>query len=115
MTTKTKLILSIAILSIVAIIIFIFSANCVWLVDDIHYQFNMSADSHLQRINSVWDIFASQWEHYFSVNGRYVAHWLVQLFCGLLGQKVFAICNALIYIVYISFVIKLAGTNIKNS
>lgn len=115
MTTKTKLILSIAILSIVAIIIYIFSANCVWLVDDIHYQFNMAAASNLQRINSIGDIFASQWVHYFSVNGRYIAHWLVQLFCGLLGQKTFAICNALIYIVYISFILKLAGTNIKNT
>lgn len=115
MSSKAKIILSISVLAIVAIVIYIFSATCPWLIDDINYQFNLAADSMHQRINSISDIFASQWYHYFNVNGRYVAHWIVQLFCGLLGQQAFAVCNAFIYVTYILLVLKLGGGNIKNT
>lgn len=114
MSSKAKIILSISVLAIVAIVIYIFSANYTWLYDDINYQFNLAADSMHQRINSISDIFASQWYHYFNVNGRYVAHWIVQLFCGLLGQQAFAICNAFAYVIYILLVLKLGGGSFNN-
>lgn len=34
-----------------------------------------------REFTSVWDIFESQWNHYFYQNGRCVAHFFVQLFC----------------------------------
>ena len=114
MSSKYKIILSISVLAIVAIVIYIFSTNYTWLYDDINYQFNLAADSMYQRINSISDIFASQWYHYFNVNGRYIAHWIVQLFCGLLGQQAFSICNALAYIVFILLVLKLGGGDLKK-
>ena len=109
-----KLALSIAILTIVAIVIFVFSDTVIWIVDDINYQFNMAA-SKLERIDSLGDIFASQWEHYFTVNGRYVAHWFVQLYCGILGQTAFAISNALVYVAFIVLLLKLVGRSIRDT
>lgn len=113
MNSKAKIILSISVLAIVAIVIYIFSSTCPWIGDDINYQFKCGAGT-LQRINSIWDIFVSQWHHYFTVNGRYVAHWIVQLFCGLLGQQAFAVCNAFIYVAYILLVLKLGDGNFKQ-
>lgn len=113
MSSKAKIILSISVLAIVAIVIYIFSIICPWIGDDINYQFKCGAGT-LQRISSIWDIFVSQWHHYFTVNGRYVAHWIVQLFCGLLGQQVFAVCNAFIYITYILLVLKIGNGNFKQ-
>lgn len=115
MSSKTKIILSLLVLTIVAIVIYIFSATCPWIGDDIYYKFNWAAKPNLVPINSISDIFASQWTHYFIYNGRYVAHCFVQLFCGLLGQNTFAICNGLMYIAFILLVLKLGGGNIKNS
>lgn len=114
MNTRIKIALSFSVIAIVAIIIYFFSANVPWVCDDIRYQFNLAADSDIQRINSIVDIFSSQWEHYMTVNGRYVAHWLVQFFCGLLGQTTFSICNAFIYIAYIMLVLKLGKGDIKE-
>lgn len=115
MSSKTKIILSISVLTIVAIVIYIFSATCPWIGDDINYRFNWAAKPNLEEINSISDIFASQWAHYFMTNGRFIIHCFVQLFCGLLGQQTFAISNALIYIAYILLVLKLSGGNIKNT
>lgn len=115
MSSKYKIILSISVLAIVAIVIYIFSATCPWTGDDINYRFNWAAKPNLEEINSIRDIFISQWVHYFMTNGRFIAHCFVQLFCGLLGQQAFAISNALIYIAYILLVLKLGGGNIKNT
>ena len=114
MSSKSKIILSISVLAIVAIVIYLFSATYPWIVDDVNYQFNLASNSPLQRINSIIDIFTSQWYHYFTVNGRYVAHWIVQLFCGLLGQQAFAICNAFAYVVLILLVLNLGGGSFYN-
>ena len=114
MSSKSKIILSISVLAIVAIIIYVFSANDTWLGDDIFYKFNWAAKSNLEEINSISDIIASQWVHYFTYNGRYVAHWIVQLFCGILGQNTFAICNGLMYIAFILLILKLSGSDFFN-
>ena len=110
---QRNLAISIGILTIVAVVIFLFSDTVIWIVDDINYQFNMAA-SPLTRIGSVWDIFESQWEHYFTVNGRYVAHWFVQLYCGLLGQTAFAISNAVVYVLFIVLLLKFVGRNVRD-
>lgn len=52
-------------------------------------------------IKSIGDIFASQYNHYFSMNGRSVVHFIVQFFCGILGKNIFDICTSLVYIALI--------------
>lgn len=99
---KRPLTYSIAILTILAIAIWWFSSSVVWLGDDIDYQFQMKGAiwqswGWIHNWNQFWD---SQFVHYTHVNGRFVAHTLVQLFCGILGQQIFAVCNALMYVLF---------------
>lgn len=118
--SKRNLAISISVLTIVAVVIFIFSKTCVWVNDDIVYKFNLAISKYRSSehiwipIQTIRDIFESQWEHYFAFNGRYVAHWFVQLFCGLLGQTAFAIINALVYVAFIVLLLKLVGRSIRD-
>lgn len=80
--------------------------NVVWLGDDLDYQFRMKGGiweswGHIRTFRQFCE---SQWIHYQHVNGRIVAHSLVQLFNGILGQQFFAICNAIIYMVFAAFI-----------
>lgn len=50
----------------------------------------------LERLESIGDIFVSQWSHYFTWGGRSVAHCFVQFFC-LVGKIFFDFANALVY------------------
>lgn len=50
----------------------------------------------LERLQTVGDIFVSQWAHYFTWGGRTVAHIFVQFFC-LTGKLFFDFMNAIIY------------------
>ncbi len=50
----------------------------------------------LERLDSIGDIFVSQWSHYFTWGGRTVAHCFVQFFC-LTGKLLFDFANALMY------------------
>ncbi len=92
-----------AIFSIVAIVMFILSYNVVWINDDITYQYNFATGEKIERIR---DIFESQYVHYFTWNGRYVAHWLCQLFLPLLGKATFSAVNGVMYIALIILILK---------
>lgn len=59
-----------------------------------------------QRIESLRDIFVSQYTHYFQNNGRFVPHFFVQLFDGLLGKGLFNIVNTLVFVVFILLLLR---------
>lgn len=72
-----------------------------WVGDDIEYQYICLpdvADMSDTPVASLSDVAVSQWHHYFSINGRSVAHTLVQTFCGLLPPAAFVVCNAAAYV-----------------
>lgn len=71
--------------------------------DDFVYKFVFEGGTvnYDHPVGSIGDIFASQVEHYHSVNGRSVVHLLVQLFTGLLGKTVFDILNVFIFCAFI--------------
>ena len=50
----------------------------------------------LQRVESIGDIFYSQWQHYLTWGGRSVAHSFVQFFC-MVGKVFFDVANGLMY------------------
>lgn len=118
MTDRGRKYISIAILAIVAIIVFVFSHECIWAGDDIAYQYVIDNESYYnadtEEINTIGDIIRSQNVHYAIVNGRYVAHCLVQLYCGILGKTLFAVSNALVYIVFIIALMKLIGIKLRD-
>jgi hypothetical protein len=91
--------------------IFVFSMSVIWLGDDIDYGYFISDsiwNSH-GKINTVSAFFASQANHYWYVNGRFLAHALVQLFCGIAGQASFAAANALIYCAFVYIILYMCG------
>ena len=108
--------ISICIILLVAFIVYYFSAFNVWIDDDLTYQYQCADFERwvYTPFNNVWEIFASQYSHYFTTNGRYVAHWIVQLFTGLLGMQAFAICNAIIYILFIRIIMRICGVALDN-
>ena len=101
--------------AIIAIVIFWLSNNVMWINDDYVYQFIYSTDGfangfhNAERIETLSDVFRSQSLHYVHRNGRWVAHVLVQLFDGILGQTIFAVCNSIIYLLFTYIVAKFMG------
>lgn len=118
MSDSLKKIISVAIFIVVATVVFIFSYECIWAGDDIAYQYVINNESYYnpdtEEINTIGDVIRSQNVHYTMVNGRYVAHCLVQLYCGILGKALFAVSNALIYIVFIVALMKLIGIKLRD-
>lgn len=89
-----------------------------WTQDDMTYQFNFASDAagnSYDRISSISEIIESQANHYLTINGRFVAHFFVQLFCGLLGKGLFSVFNAFFYIAFIYMILKLSNTSVKNT
>lgn len=93
------------------------SADVVWLGDDLDYKYMMKGEiwQSWGKIKTVKDFFDSQWIHYRHVNGRYVAHALVQLFNAKLGQQWFAVCNAIVYMLFAMLLAKAGGVNTKKN
>ncbi len=85
-------------------------AHVVWLGDDLDYKYMMKGEiwQSWGKIKTVKDFFDSQLIHYQKVNGRFIAHSLVQIFNAKLGQQAFAVCNAIVYILF-AFLIAKAG------
>ena len=53
-----------------------------------------------QEIQSLSDVFESQWHHYFTKNGRGLVHTIVQTFCGLLGKNAYNVFAALMFALF---------------
>lgn len=92
-------------------VVLVMSLSVVWLGDDVDYRFFID--------RSIWNsdgpldtparFFASQANHWFFVNGRSVAHALVQLFCGVLGHTAFAVVNAMVYPMFAWLLLRVSG------
>ncbi len=77
-------------------------------------QFGSPELEHRERVDSLSDIFQSQWSHYFTWGGRVFAHTLVQFFMWI-GKPYFNIANTIIFIALILVIINLANTWLKIS
>lgn len=51
-----------------------------------------------QKISSIANVFCSQYNHYFYVNGRTIPHMIEQLFAGLWGEGVFNLVNVFFFL-----------------
>lgn len=88
---------------ILVVTIFVLSDNVIWITDCVTYRYSFATG---EKISSIMDIFESQYAHYFSWNGRYVAHWLCQFFISFFGKGVFAAVNAVFYIALVLLVLR---------
>lgn len=88
------------------------SSNALWMGDDITYRYHFETGDEISTIS---DAFTSQIEHYKVVNGRFLAHFLVQICIALLGQHFFALINPIFLIVLLILIVKLSGVSIRNN
>ena len=92
---RTKTIYALILLVIGAVIYYM--TYCTPLYSD---DWNYDLVFHLnQKIESLSDVFVSQYYHYLYQNGRTVPHLILQTFDGLLGKGVFNVFNALAFII----------------
>lgn len=109
--TDRRRLLSWCILGVLACAVCAICSYVVWLGDDVDYGFIIHDNiwnSH-GAIASVSDFITSQYNHYMHVNGRTVAHVLVQLFCMGPSQMAFAVCNGLVYIAFVLLLCSVSG------
>ena len=86
--------LSAALLTVVAVLMWCFNHFTPLFLDDWHYAFIFGTQ---EPIRSLGDILVSQWHHYSAFNGRFIVHFFVQLFDGILGKGTFNVVNAFMF------------------
>ena len=104
-TNKTAYLL----LALLAAMVFALSFLAVWMGDDVYFTFSYAGTDWLNKINSLKEIFDSQCVYYMGRNGRFVTHCVVQFFCGLAGKGAFAVCNALMWPLFVVMLTRVAG------
>ena len=67
-----------------------------------------------QRVESVTDIFESQYSHWHTWGGRVIAHFFAQLFIWI-GKTYFDVVNTILFAAFIILVLKLTDTPFKKS
>ena len=78
-------------------------------IDDYWYKYKFVQDQlyTTDPITSFRDVLISQYNHYFSVNGRVVVHIIVQVFTGLWGKSIFNVFNAAVFAGFIYLLTRL--------
>lgn len=116
-TFPTQLSLSILVLGCLGFVIWWMSANVVWLGDDIDYKYMMKGEiwQSWGKIHDWHEFLQSQLIHYQHVNGRFVAHALVQFFNGKYGQPAFAVCNAIIYMIFAFAIARMGNVDLRKN
>lgn len=111
------------ILAVLAAVIFYFCDNIIWRGDDVRYGYMFTEQLHTlyhdydeynDKIESIGDIISSQVVHYNWWGGRSVVHSIASLFCAILGQRCFAVCNAFMWIALVLLILSMCGSSYKN-
>ena len=100
-----------AVLALVFLLMLYCNMKTGMIADDYRYCFSFADDS---RIESVMQIFPSMAAHRESMNGRLVAHFLVQLFL-LLPGAVFDVCNAAMFTLLVWLIYRLAKQKCEDN
>lgn len=116
-------IIPVFILAVFGVVIFYFCDNTIYRNDDVRYEYLFTEQHHTldhdydefnDRLGSIGDIINSQEIHYQNVNGRFVAHCIVQYVCCFMDQRAFAITNAIVSILLILIVLGLGCGTLKS-
>lgn len=86
--------------------------------DDYLYKFAWVDKESLQspyKINSIGDVISSQYYHYLYQNGRFIPHFILQVFDGVLGKGLFNIFNSLVFCLFIWMINKTGKRELRVS
>lgn len=106
MTTKANKFFSLAVLAVLFAYVYWFSANVLWLGDDIYYRFVVGSFPS-RPIMAFADVVKSQMAHYHMENGRVEAHFIAQMLLSFSPKWLFALLNAAAYVVFTLLVVKM--------
>ena len=67
----------------------------------------------MSRVATLRELIDSQLSYYHSNNGRFVTHCMVQFFCAMGGQPLFAVCNAVVWVAFVLVMARAAGFNCR--
>ena len=112
MTMKTRgkpKLIACLLLALLALMVLALSSLAVWMGDDVYFTFSYAGTDWLNKISSLKEIFDSQCAYYMGRNGRFVTHCVVQFFCGMAGKGAFAVCNALMWPLFVVMLTRVAG------
>ena len=112
MTMKTRgkpKLIACLLLALLALMVLALSFLAVWMGDDVYFTFSYAGTDWLNKISSLKEIFDSQCAYYMGRNGRFVTHCVVQFFCGMAGKGAFAVCNALMWPLFVVMLTRVAG------
>lgn len=103
----------------IAIFFFICNYYTPFIQDDYAYCYVYGPDSAIIRptsirIHSLMQVFISQFNHYFFVNGRVTSHVFIQIFCGILGKNIFNLVNTIVFVLFLDSVVRLSNRNKLN-
>ena len=85
-------------LLVIGIVFYLMNVFTPLCVDDWHYNFIYGTDTPIKTIG---DVLYSQYLHYFSMNGRFVPHFFVQIFDGILGKQLFNVVNTIVFLLFL--------------
>lgn len=100
--------------SCIFITFFVFpqSLNALWIGDEILYRFHFRTGTEL---SSFKEIFASQAQHYMTMNGRLPAHFLVQFVITHIGQIGFALANVIVWLLLLFLMLRICRIRFNDS
>lgn len=107
---RSRLLMLLALLGMFLVMLFC-NIKTNLLADDFMYCFSFADGS---RIDSLADCFPSIWAHRYSMNGRLISHFLVQVFL-MLPLGIFKILNSLILVAEVYLVYRIANRDRERS
>lgn len=103
-------ILDLGVILIASVLYYLLISQYIGAVDDIMYRY-MRIDGHIRwdiPVNSFSDAILSQSEDYFSRNGRFLVHTIVQYLCGMSwGKYVFFLLSTIVFGLFLAGLIKI--------
>ncbi|MBR1688824.1 MAG: hypothetical protein IJ710_09930 [Prevotella sp.] len=108
--------LTLAILALMGTAFFLLNYYSPLRADDYYYQFFI-VDHYPQPadvarpICSMSDVFHSQVNHYFLLNGRFTNHFVVQSFVSLWGKGWFNVCTSVVFVLFLVGTVRLVRYN----
>lgn len=89
---------------IIGVAFYLLDRFSLFIIDDYMYAFKYGT---YEPIRTLKDIFESQCDHYMQLNGRFLVHCVVQLFCGILGVEWFRIFNTIMFVLFCAMTTRL--------
>lgn len=112
-----KIYISSGIILLFTIALYYLSVNYFWSSDSYYFalRFEMDDTDPYRKMNDAADLISSQCAHYMNWSGRFFCQTIVQIFCAFTTRPTFEICNAIVWLIFIVLLMKLAEVRLTDA